>query len=64
MKASDIREMTDLELSKALEDALKKQLELKLQQATGQLVDSAQVKKIRRDIARLKTEINSRAKSA
>lgn len=64
MKASDIREMTDLELSKALEDALKKQLQVKLQQATGQLASTVEVTNLRRDIARLKTEINSRAKSA
>ncbi len=64
MKASDIREMTDLELTKALEDALKKQFDAKLQQATGQMSTTSDVKKIRRDIARLKTEINSRAKSA
>lgn len=64
MKASDIREMTDLELTKALEDALKKQFDAKLQQATGQLATTSDVKVIRRDIARLKTEINSRAKSA
>lgn len=64
MKASDIREMTDLELTKALEDALKKQLSSKLQQATGQLASPVELKNLRRDIARFKTEINSRAKSA
>ncbi|MGL4854585.1 MAG: 50S ribosomal protein L29 [Lentisphaeria bacterium] len=64
MKASDIREMTEQELAKNLEDALKKQLTMNLQQATGQLADTAQMKKVRRDIARMKTEINSRAKTA
>ena len=64
MKASDIREMTELELNKALEDILKEQLAVKLQKATGQLAQTTKVKNIRRDIARLKSEINSRANQA
>ncbi len=64
MKASDIREMTELELNKALEDILKEQLAVKLQKATGQLAQTSKVKEIRRDVARLKSEINSRAKKA
>jgi len=61
MNAKDIRELTDQELSKELADSLKKQLELKLQQATGQLSAGTEVTKLRKHIARLKTVINSKA---
>lgn len=55
MKAKDIRGMTTEARSQEIEALLREQFNLRMQMATGQLADSARVKKIRRDIARLHT---------
>ncbi len=64
MKNKEIREMTDAELvSKA--DALSRQkLDLKIRHSTGQLEKTAQIRQVRRDIARIKTEQVVRATKA
>lgn len=64
MKASDIRELTEQELSKSLEENLKELLTLKIQKQTGQLANTAQITAARKNVARLKTEVNSRNKTA
>ncbi len=56
MKATDIRELTALELDKALDDARKEMLHLRIQQKTGQIENTARIRFIRRDIARMLTE--------
>lgn len=47
-------------LIKELHDLLKAHFSLRIQLATQQLNNTAQLKKIRRDIARVKTIINSK----
>ena len=61
MKAKEIREMTDADIASKLQELLREKLNLKIQSKTGQLEKSAQVRKVRRDIARLYTEQSVRA---
>lgn len=55
MKAEDLKTKTADELTKLLGDLKKQQFNLRFQQAQGQTQNSAQVRAIRRDIARVKT---------
>ena len=55
MKASDVRSKTADELKDQLVDLKKEQFNLRFQRATQQLEAPAQVRKVRRDIARIKT---------
>ena len=55
MKASDVRAKTADELNDQLVDLKKEQFNLRFQRATQQLEKPAQVKSVRRDIARIKT---------
>ena len=58
MKATEIREKTVDELVKELEALHKEQFNLRMQNATGQLTRSSEIKRVRRDIARIKTISN------
>lgn len=62
MKASELRSKDQAELKTELNDLLKAQFGLRMQIATQQLNNTAQLKKVRRDIARVKTVINSKGK--
>ena len=64
MKASDVRSKTADELKDQLVDLKKEQFNLRFQRATQQLEKPAQVKKVRRDIARIKTIQAQKAASA
>jgi large subunit ribosomal protein L29 len=55
MKASELRGKDQEALQKELNDLLKAQFGLRMQIATQQLSNTAQLKKVRRDIARVKT---------
>jgi large subunit ribosomal protein L29 len=55
MKAADIRTMTLDQIDDEVLKLKKEQFNLRFQRATGQLEDTARVRVIRRDIARLKT---------
>jgi large subunit ribosomal protein L29 len=55
MKTSDLRQKTDIELSKELLDLRKAQFSLRMQLATQQLNNTSQLGKVRRDVARIKT---------
>ena len=61
MKSAEIREMTDDELVRAVEEHRQERLNLRLQAQTGQLENSARVRLVRRDLARLLTEQTARA---
>ncbi len=60
MKASELRGKDQDALQKELNDLLKAQFGLRMQIATQQLGNTAQLKKVRRDIARVKTVMNSK----
>ena len=55
MKASEIRSKSGEELQKELESLLRAQFGLRMQLATQQLANTSQLKKVRRDIARVRT---------
>lgn len=58
MKAVELRGKDQNVLRKELNDLLKAQFGLRMQIATQQLNNTSQLKKVRRDIARVKTVIN------
>jgi len=60
MKASELRGKDQESLQKELNELLKAQFGLRMQIATQQLGNTAQLKKVRRDIARVKTVMNSK----
>ena len=55
MKAADIRLMSDDQASEEIDRLKKEQFNLRFQRATGQLENTARVRQVRRDIARLST---------
>jgi large subunit ribosomal protein L29 len=55
MKAADVRVMTPDQLEDELVKLKKEQFNLRFQKATGQLGNTARVREVRRDIARVKT---------
>jgi large subunit ribosomal protein L29 len=55
MKAADVRAMTIDQIDDEVLKLKKEQFNLRFQRATGQLENTARVRVIRRDIARLKT---------
>jgi len=60
MKASELKGKDQAALSKELNDLLKAQFGLRMQIATQQLSNTSQLKKVRRDIARVKTGIKQK----
>jgi large subunit ribosomal protein L29 len=55
MNASELRAKSGDDLQKELESLLRAQFGLRMQLATQQLGNTSQLKKLRRDIARLRT---------
>ncbi|UCG72678.1 MAG: 50S ribosomal protein L29 [Chromatiales bacterium] len=64
MKAEEFRGKTEAELAEELVKLRREQFNLRMQQATGQLVRSDQYGKVRKDIARIKTVLNERTAKA
>ncbi len=64
MKNSEIREMTDPELVRQVGELQQERLKLKVQGRTGELKGTARISQIRKDIARIRTEMNVREKNA
>ena len=58
MKATELRGKDQPALQKELNDLLKAQFGLRMQIATQQLSNTSQLKKVRRDIARVTTVMN------
>jgi large subunit ribosomal protein L29 len=55
LKIEDLRAMTPDQLDDELIKRKKEQFNLRFQRATGQLANTARVREVRRDIARIKT---------
>jgi large subunit ribosomal protein L29 len=64
MKAADIRLMTDDQVSDEIERLRKEAFNLRFQRASGQLANTARVRQVRRDIARLTTIANQKRAQA
>jgi large subunit ribosomal protein L29 len=60
MTVSELQGKDQAALAKELNDLLKAQFSLRMQIATQQLNNTAQIKKVRRDIARVKTVMNQK----
>jgi large subunit ribosomal protein L29 len=61
MKPSELRAKSGEQLHKELNDLLKAQFGLRMQLATQQLGNTSQIKKVRRDIARVRTVLKEKA---
>ena len=55
MKAEELRGQTKDQLTDQLVDLRKEQFNLRFQKVSGQLENTARVRQVRRDIARIKT---------
>ena len=64
MKAADVRAKTADELNAELDQLTKEVFNLRFQKAGGQLENTARVRQVRRDIARIKTILGERARTA
>lgn len=64
MKAAELRELTQDELVQRELELKRKLFNLRFQRASGELDNSAELKKTRKDIARVKTLIAERALGA
>jgi large subunit ribosomal protein L29 len=63
MKTSELRGKDAEALTKELQDLLKAQFSLRMQRATQQLTNTSQLKKVRRDIARVRTMMGEKARA-
>lgn len=63
MKVSELRNKSTTELRDELQSLLREQFNLRMQQGTGQMARPHQFKRIRKDIARVKTIMNEQAGS-
>lgn len=63
MKAAELRELSDKDLNEQLNELAAEGMKLRFQKATMQLSNTARVKQVRGDIARIKTILAERAGS-
>ena len=64
MDAAELRDKTPDQLREQLESLKKEAFNLRFQAATGQLENTAQMRVVRRDAARVKTILNEKARAA
>ena len=64
MKVQDLRQKSNDELNQEVLDLKKEAFNLRFQRASGQLENTARVRQVRRDIARIKTVLHERRASA
>jgi large subunit ribosomal protein L29 len=64
MKASELQSLSELELNNKLNDSHQELFNLRFQRASGQLTNTARVREVRRQIARIKTLLHQRELSS
>ena len=64
MNAADLRSKTESELKLELHNLLRERFNLSMQRGTGQLTRPDQMRKVRKDIARVNTVLNEKAGGA
>ena len=64
MSAQELRDKTPDQLRDELTSLKKEAFNLRFQQATGQLENSARLKTVKRDVARVHTVLNQKAAAA
>ena len=63
VKTKDLRAMSLEELENKLVECKKEQFNLRIQQSTGQLQNTAQLAKVRKEVAKINTLITERKKN-
>lgn len=63
MKAMDVRARSSDELTQQLDDLRKEAFNLRFRKASGQLENTARVRQVRRDIARILTILDERSRA-
>ena len=61
MRASELREKSVDELQQDLIELRRQQLNQRIQQSTGQLAQTHEIRQMRRDLARIKTVLKQKA---
>lgn len=64
MNAAELRDKTPEELNATLAQLKKEAFNLRFQQATGQLEGTARMRTVKRDVARVLTVMNEKARAA
>jgi large subunit ribosomal protein L29 len=64
MRPSEIRNLTQVELGRHLDEAYQEMFNLRFQYATGQLKNTARLSQVRREIARLRSVMRERELAA
>ena len=64
VKTKDLRVMSVEELEAKLLEAKKEQFNLRIQQSTGQLQNTAVIRSVRREIAKINTLLTERKKNS
>ncbi len=64
MNANELRDQTPDQLREKLTDLKKEAFNLRFQQATGAMENTARTRQVRRDIARVMTVLNEKAAAA
>jgi len=62
VKISELRALQEAELKQELAELLKAQFGLRMQKATQQLANFSQLRKVRKDIARVQTVLGEKAR--
>lgn len=61
---AEVRQKTDDELAAMLQERGRERLNLRIRHATGELENTARAREVRREIARIRTVMRERARSA
>lgn len=64
VKTKDLRAMTNDQLEERLVANKKEQFNLRIQQSTGQLQNTSNMKKVRREVAKINTLLAERKKNS
>jgi len=64
MNAQELRDKTPDQLREQLASLKKEAFNLRFQQATGAMENTARMRAVRRDVARVKTVLNEKARQA
>lgn len=64
MRPSEIRNLSQLEIGRRLDEAYQELFNLRFQYATGQLKNTSRLGQVRREIARLRTVMRERELAA
>ena len=64
MKASELRAKSQSDLDQELTELLRAQFSLRMQKATQQLNNNSQIRKVRRDIARVRTVMHQKGQGS